>query len=375
MGFSFSSQVLTSDASGTDSPSSSNSQLNKKPTGKNRFNNRQTNSQLQMDDFLALAREPSVDVNKKSQIAAKNKEDERKKKAEEERLRQESEQKKKEEEEEANQDEQEEANCSGEESESTLAENEEKETEKKKRDRNAPCKPRPPKSNPKKLRAKIKYEEKLAAEKKKKEEEELAEATRKLELEAEAKKKAEAAAAAAAVPVAKKDPRLNEIVQEYLLLAPINDKYRARNSELMNIVHDLVGLDRSVNDFKPGCGKEDKKFLKYEELLTRCLLKFDNIERNNEVLTKTRKELINLTQRLINKLETKALDMSTPVPAPEVKEIKTKPQETAAVEIEDIKVEENNNEIAANNGESVEDILKKKGKSKKPKNFALRKKL
>lgn len=206
-----------------------------------------------------------------------------------------------------------------------------------------------------------------------KEEEELAEATKKLELEAEAKKRAEAAAAAAAaaVPLEKKEPRLNEIVQEYLLLAPINDKYRARNSELMNIVHDLVGLDRSVNDFKPGCGKEDKKFLKYEEYLTRCLLKFDNIERSNEVLTKTRKELINFTQRLISKLEAKALDMSNP--APEVKEVKKSPANNAA-ELEDVKIEENNNDISSN-GDSVEDILKKKGKAKKPKNFALRKKL
>jgi hypothetical protein len=181
----------------------------------------------------------------------------------------------------------------------------------------------------------------------------------------------------------KKERRLNEIVQEYMALAPINDKYRARNSELMNIVHDLVSYDRSVNDFKSGKGKEDKDYIKLDERLTKCLIRFDNIERSNEVVTQTRKQLIDFTQNLINKLEAKALDASVPVvqieapaPAPakkksEEKEVVTeKKEKKEAVKVEDVKVEEKDEkpteaDTDSNAGLSVEEILKKKGKMKK----------
>lgn len=116
-----------------------------------------------MDDFLSLARDPPVDINKKSQMEAKKKEDERKKKEEEERLRKEEALEKEEEEKQA----EDEEDCTDGERESEGALAEEKGASKKKIDRNAPCKPRAPKENPKKNRAKIKYEERVAAEKKK----------------------------------------------------------------------------------------------------------------------------------------------------------------------------------------------------------------
>lgn len=173
----------------------------------------------------------------------------------------------------------------------------------------------------------------------------------------------------------KQERRLNEIVQEYMALAPYNCKYRARNSELMTIVHDLVVYDRSVNDFKGGKGKQDKVFIKLEENLTKCLIRFDNIERTNEVVTTTRKQLIDFTQKLITKLETKALDTSASVSEvpPQKKSAKKAAEakvEEAAVEVEDVRVEEvakaeENPVEDSNAGLSVEEILRKKGKMKK----------
>ncbi len=172
-------------------------------------------------------------------------------------------------------------------------------------------------------------------------------------------------------------------------------KYRGRNSELMNIVHDLVGLNRSVDDYPVGLGKEDKKYIKLEEFLTRCLIKFDGIERSSEVLIKTVKQLINFTNRLLAKLEDKARALPAPVETAEseaakkkknkkksgakqesveeseepavtekpVDEKKTKTEEV--VEVKDVKIVEE--EATALPAESIEEILKKKGKTKKPK--------
>lgn len=248
---------------------------------------------------------------------------------------------------------------------------------KKKVDRNAVLAPKPKPENTKKKERylKKKKEEEEAAERKKIEEAE--------RLAAEAAKLAikEKTPEPEPEPV-KEERRLNEIVQEYMALAPYNCKYRARNSELMNIVHDLVVYDRSVNDLKCGKGKEDKAFIKLEENLTKCLIRFDNIERCNEVVIATRKQLIDFTQKLITKLETKAMDTSAPVveapskkkPVAEKKAAEKKADEKkveeAAVEVEDIKVEEvakadENPAENSNAGLSVEEILRKKGKMKK----------
>ncbi len=166
----------------------------------------------------------------------------------------------------------------------------------------------------------------------------------------------------------------------------------------MNIVHDLVGLNRSVEDYPLGLGKEDKKYIKLEEFLTRCLIKFDGIERNSEVLIKTLKQLVNFTNRLLTKLEEKATTVSAPseietaesiaakkkknkkktgaakqesVDEGEQQAVTEKPEEEkkskaeAVVEVDDVKIVEE--EAAAQTTESIEDILKKKGKTKKPK--------
>lgn len=273
-------------------------------------------------------------------------------------------------------------------SESAAAESEADKEKKKKRDRNAPCAPKVPREKPQKNRSKVEKAKELAEKNKK-----LSEAVESMKIESEP----EPEPLKEPVPEPeKKEKRLNEIVQEYLTLAPINDKYRARNSELMNIVHDLVSYDRTVHDFKHGCGKQDKAYLKLEEMLTRCLLRFDNIERANEVLTTTRKSLIGFTQNLLKKLETKALD--TPIQEPEtkdepdkkklsqkqkkrLKEAQQKSEENnleeteedilkefeekgkeEVVDVDDVKIDEDDNASL-----SVEEIMKKKGKTKKTK--------
>lgn len=399
MGFSFSSQPLTSDASS----SSGSFKGNKKPAteaaAEPKKPNRQTNMMLQMDDFLSLARDPAPVVKKPVVVETKTKI------VKEFKLEPAQQQ------------------PSGSESKGTDTESvtgDSDVSDKKKHDRNAPLKPKAKKEDPKKL-ARIeaikKKKEEADAAAKKKEDEELAAKAEKLRLEEEAKAAEEAAIKARELAEANKEPRLQEIVQEYLACAPISCKYRGRNSELMNIVHDLVGLNRSVDDYPSGLGKEDKKYLKLEEFLTRCLVKFDNIERSSEVLIKTRKQLIHFTQRLLDKLETKATDTSAPAAAAAVAKptptepakkkknknkkqqsvesgenttetdkpeeeptvtgepeatVKDKPVEEATSEVvkaeavvavDDVKIEAN-----PTNTQSIEEIMKKKGKSKKKKN-------
>lgn len=365
MGFSFSSQPLTSDTSSdTSNATTSKMDSKKKPmTSAAAFEApkkpvRQSNAMLQMDDFLSLARDPVVA--KKAVVVPEKKVVVpvvvvEKKMAEE-------------------------GDLSG----SGSEDGKDETGVKKKRDRNAALAPKKKTEDPKKakrLEAIKKKKEEAEAETLKKKEDELASELSKLKLEEEAKLAEEALEKAKELAEANKEPRLQEIVQEYLACAPGMCKYRGRNSELMNIVHDLVGLNRSVEDYPAGLTKEDKKYLKLEEFLTRCLLKFDNIERSSEVLIKTRKQLIDFTNRLLAKLEARSLME----PVEEVAEAKGKKNqnkkkvakqdsvetlEEAAVtskpdkvvQVEDVKIEEEEKVV-----ESIEEILKKKGKSKKPK--------
>jgi hypothetical protein len=69
----------------------------------------------------------------------------------------------------------------------------------------------------------------------------------------------------------------------------------------------LDELDKDVNAYTNGTNKKDKRFLQLEEYLTRCLLNLDEIERGDDRINDQRKKLINLTQRIIEKLDAKLL--------------------------------------------------------------------
>jgi len=68
-----------------------------------------------------------------------------------------------------------------------------------------------------------------------------------------------------------------------------------------DISNELISLEIEINNF---VGKrDDRAYLKLEELLTRCLLKLDEIDRGDEKINDTRKSLINFTHKLSDKLE------------------------------------------------------------------------
>lgn len=52
-----------------------------------------------------------------------------------------------------------------------------------------------------------------------------------------------------------------------------------------------------------GGQKNDKTFLKLDELLTRCVLKLDEIDRGDEQVNQTRKKLINFAHQLADRLD------------------------------------------------------------------------
>lgn len=64
-------------------------------------------------------------------------------------------------------------------------------------------------------------------------------------------------------------------------------------SQLQEAVHDFNGL------------KNDKEYMKLDELLTRSLLKLDELDRSNEQVNQQRKTLIVFTHELADHLESK----------------------------------------------------------------------
>lgn len=70
------------------------------------------------------------------------------------------------------------------------------------------------------------------------------------------------------------------------------------------IANELTDLQQQVNDFN-GL-KNDKTYMKLEELLTRCLLKLDELDRKDENINKQRRTLIDFTNELADYLESKA---------------------------------------------------------------------
>lgn len=67
------------------------------------------------------------------------------------------------------------------------------------------------------------------------------------------------------------------------------------------IFAELTSLEQQVESFAGV--KNDKLFLKLDELLTRCVLRLDEIERGDEQINQTRKRLINHAHKLADRLE------------------------------------------------------------------------
>ena len=78
------------------------------------------------------------------------------------------------------------------------------------------------------------------------------------------------------------------------------DKCNEIEAELNALEHDVLTF--------AGTKTSDRSYLKLEEMLTRCLLKLDAIERGEERINQTRRRLINYTHQLSDKLESRALE-------------------------------------------------------------------
>lgn len=64
----------------------------------------------------------------------------------------------------------------------------------------------------------------------------------------------------------------------------------------------LENYEIELSTVKIGCGKKDKLYLKLEELVTRCLLKLDEIERSDDIFA-LRKSLIVRSNKILDRLE------------------------------------------------------------------------
>jgi hypothetical protein len=76
---------------------------------------------------------------------------------------------------------------------------------------------------------------------------------------------------------------------------------KSPHEKCKDILDELSNLEKDVESFEGV--KNDKAYLKLEELLTRCLLKLDEIDRGDEQINMNRKNLINFTHTLTEKLE------------------------------------------------------------------------
>lgn len=130
------------------------------------------------------------------------------------------------------------------------------------------------------------------------------------------------------------------------------------------ILDELKRYEKDVYEF--GGKKGDKAYLKLEELLTRCLLKLDAIERGED-----RKRLINFTHVLSDKLEEIASKNSasnvndpntTPAndtvdalnnPAPQTKRVKSPSTNSAADATNENQSNNSENDTATNNNSSA----------------------
>jgi hypothetical protein len=80
-----------------------------------------------------------------------------------------------------------------------------------------------------------------------------------------------------------------------------NTVIKTPQDKCTDISNELNSLEIEINNFV-GL-RNDRAYLKLEELLTRCLLKLDEIDRGDEKINDMRKNLINFTHKLSDKLE------------------------------------------------------------------------
>ena len=90
-------------------------------------------------------------------------------------------------------------------------------------------------------------------------------------------------------------PRTQPTTNQATVMKSAEEKCNEIGSELEN-------LEKDVNNFKEL--KTDKSYLKLDELLTRCLLKLDALERDDEKVNQLRRKLINYANQLSDRLET-----------------------------------------------------------------------
>jgi hypothetical protein len=88
---------------------------------------------------------------------------------------------------------------------------------------------------------------------------------------------------------------------------PIQSKLPKTSQEKIDDISTrLYNLENDVNSYdSPKDHKKDKAFLLLEESLTQCLLRLDEIDRDDDKINQLRRKLIKTTQRIIEILESK----------------------------------------------------------------------
>lgn len=89
---------------------------------------------------------------------------------------------------------------------------------------------------------------------------------------------------------------------------PSAKKAKTPQEKCEDVAKELERIEKDVEQFTGK--KSDRSYLTLEELLTRCLIKVDEIERGDDQLNQTRKGLINMAHKLSDRLEGKAAENS-----------------------------------------------------------------
>jgi len=113
---------------------------------------------------------------------------------------------------------------------------------------------------------------------------------------------------------------VNEFVQNEQQRQQTEAKLAVQEKKCQEISAELNRLAVEVDKFV-GTTK-DKEYLKLEELLTRCMLRLDEVERGeDQKLNDHRKSLINYTHQLSERLESMAQAVSTSLEEPTRKSV------------------------------------------------------
>ena len=97
---------------------------------------------------------------------------------------------------------------------------------------------------------------------------------------------------------------------------PLVPAVKTPKEKLDDIAKELEHLANETGTVKSGCGEGDKLYRRLDEYITRCLLKLDEIERSEEINT-FRKSLINLSNKLLDRVQSIASGTSEPTVASE----------------------------------------------------------